>query len=821
MTLTTKIENLPAELREKGLFCCWRYEERPGAEKPTKSPYNPRTGGGAQSTNPATFSLLEATVEAVERSAATKAPYSGVGVGIFGEVCAIDIDHCIDHDGAFSALAADVMTTMSSYTEKSPSGTGIRILFKAPGFQYDTQRYYINNKKNGLEVYVAGATNKFVTVTGDVIAECGYEERGAQLQTVLDKYMGRPDKKTAPPPTLPGPVSLEDTELIERAKQGKNGGTFAALWAGDTAGYPSRSEADIALCNALAWWTDRDAARVDRLFRQSGLMREKWDERHGRDTYGRLTVENAVSSCQGGYSPVAYRQQEAARAASPAADVGAGFAPFEPFVPPDTSKLPPFPVEYLPPVLQDMAAAAAVNLQVAVDMAAVAELAVMALCVQGKFIINPKPGWLEQLNLYAAIVARPSDRKTPALALMTRPVHAFEKEENERRAPRVDEYRMKHDVLTKRIANMKELAAKPTLTKGKAVDMNDITELQYEIADLEREGVKPLRLLADDTTQEALASLMAANDGRMGIVSDEGGIFDIIAGRYSSGKANMDIFLKSYTGARLQIDRQGRPGEAIDHPTLTMLLMVQPVVLEAIMGNQDFAGRGFLARPLYSLPVSTVGHRTYDTPPVPPQVEAAYTELVDTLLSVPELGEARIIKLTPEAHQEAKRFFEALEPRLMDDMGDLGDLEGWGGKYHGQVMRIAGILHCCTHGKVAAQVPLTAETMGAAQTIGEYFLAHARAAFQMMGLTESQDTKDAKYILKRLEAGGQIEISKRDLYQLCKGRLAQVEDMEPGLKILVERGYIAIESIKTGGRPTEKVRVNPYAQKYQYPQNPA
>ena len=169
------------------------------------------------------------------------------------------------------------------------------------------------------------------------------------------------------------------------------------------------------------------------------------------------------------------------------------------------------------------------------------------------------------------------------------------------------------------------------------------------------------------------------------------------------------------------------------------------------------------------------------------------------LIAIQDIGEARIVKVTLEAHQEEKRFFEALEPRLADDLGDLGDLEGWGGKYHGQVMRIAGILHCCLYAQQAAQVPLTAETMQAAETIGEYFLAHARAAFQIMGITEGQDTKDAKYILKRLEADGRTEISERDLDQLCNGKFKDVDSMEPGVNVLTGRGYVRIDRVKTGG----------------------
>lgn len=487
------------------------------------------------------------------------------------------------------------------------------------------------------------------------------------------------------------------------------------------------------------------------------------------------------------------------------------FVPFVPFVPPSTSKLLPFPANSLPPILRNMAEAAAENLQVDVGMTAVTALVVAALCVQGKFIINPKPGWIEPLNLYASVIARPSERKTPALTVMTRPIHDYEKAENERRAPLIDEYLMKRDILSKKIINAKEAASKVSPKGGKSISYDDITELQYELSDLEREAVKPLRLLADDVTPEALASLMAANDGKMGVVSDEGGIFDTIAGKYSSGKANMDVFLKSYAGSYLRVDRKGRAPEVVERPTLTMLLMVQPAVLEAIMANDEFAGRGLLARYLYSFPRSLVGHRQYKTPPIPKKVEKEYSMAIALLLDIPDLGEARIIKLSPEADAEAERFFNILEPRLADDFGDLDDLEGWAAKYHGQIMRIAGVIHCCLHFQDAAQVPVSLDTMKAAQTIGKYFLEHTQAAFQVMGLTETTEEKNAKYILKRIHSSGLYDTTKRLLFQQCDGRLHSIEEMEQGLRVLLNRGYIRIDKIQTGGRPTEKIVFNPEA----------
>lgn len=289
----TKIENLPAELRETGLFCCWRYEQR--GDKRTKVPFNPRTGGRAQSTNPDTFAPLPVAAKAAEH-------YDGLGVGVFGNLGAIDIDHCVDENSGLSDMAADVIEIMQGYTEDSPSGRGLRILFKATDFQYDKTRYYINNQQAGLEVYIAGCTNKFVTVTGNAWSPGrDLEERGEELAVVLEKYMVRPQAKAQPA----SPVELDDQALIEKARASKNGAQFAALWSGDVSGYASHSEADMSLCNWLAWWTNRDAQRVDRLFRQSGLMREKWDRRQSGSTYGAITVQNAVAAVRQGYNPQA------------------------------------------------------------------------------------------------------------------------------------------------------------------------------------------------------------------------------------------------------------------------------------------------------------------------------------------------------------------------------------------------------------------------------------------------------------------------------------------------------------------------------------
>ena len=296
-------ENLPLALRESCLFCCRGLIGPKGEGKGAKIPYDPKTGRGVKSTDPGTFSDFHTALAALPK-------YRGLGVGVFGDLGALYIDHFIDEAGALSPMAEDLVGMMDSYTERSPSGRGLRILFYAPGFQYDKARYYINNQKLGLECYIAGATNKYVTVTGDTLTPGkGLEDRSEQLTRVLEKYMVRERAKDPNGPlplSSPTLVDIEDAELIAKIQQSKSGRLFSALWAGDIRAYQSRSEADIALCNMLAFWTGKDPQRMDSLFRQSGLMREKWDRPTAGSTYGKLTIEQAIRDCRDVYDPRAY-----------------------------------------------------------------------------------------------------------------------------------------------------------------------------------------------------------------------------------------------------------------------------------------------------------------------------------------------------------------------------------------------------------------------------------------------------------------------------------------------------------------------------------
>lgn len=281
------IQNLPKDIKENGRFCLWRYEEQNG--RTTKVPYRVN-GKRASSKNIRHFASFTEVLKVA-------APYDGIGMGVFSSFAAVDIDDCVK-DGKLSGLAEDVIHTLDSYTEYSPSGKGVHIIVKVKDFAFDKSHYYINNRKIGLEVYVPGATNRFVTLTGNTIHQTEPAYRDEELQLILDRYMKR-DELSSPQRTVPGSY-LEDESVIRKAQKSRQKAKFLKLWQGNIRGYASPSEADLALCSMLAFWCGGDMEQMDRIFRQSGLMRDKWE----RDDYRKSTLERAVKSCTSFYKPV-------------------------------------------------------------------------------------------------------------------------------------------------------------------------------------------------------------------------------------------------------------------------------------------------------------------------------------------------------------------------------------------------------------------------------------------------------------------------------------------------------------------------------------
>ncbi len=423
-------------------------------------------------------------------------------------------------------------------------------------------------------------------------------------------------------------------------------------------------------------------------------------------------------------------------------------------------------------------------------------LGVVSLCSQGKYFIRGNADWAEPLNTYTVVILPPAERKSSVLSMMIHPVEVYEKMENERRSPEIVKSQMELSKLEKEKRSLVERAS-----KGKATE-EDIKNKAKEIA--EYEPVKPLRLFVDDVTSEKLTSVLAENNGCAAVVSAEGGIFDIISGLYSRN-VNIDVFLKGHSGDTIRVDRIGRASESIIHPALTMVLAVQPEVLNGLMSNNTFRGRGLTARFLYSMPKSTVGSRSFSTEPIPEGVRVRYQDLIEAILSSD--NEQQPISLDDGTGEVLETLFNEVEGRLK---GDLAEIPDWAGKFVGSVLRISGILHVMKYPKDSMFDPVDRETMENAVTIGRYFLEHAKAAYSLMGADAVN--KNARYLLSAIKRERLTEFSRRDAMRLCR-RFKTTESLQPVLDRLCEYGYLAAKPLPpvhgAGRKPSEVYLTNP------------
>jgi putative DNA primase/helicase len=279
LTATDSVYQAPGELRTIDQFVCWLEENRDGDV--TKVPYSVY-GGRASSTNPKTWAPFEAAITYAKERA-----MSGIGF-VFTEddpFAGIDIDKCRNIEtGDIEPWARKIVAAFDSYTEVSPSGTGLHIFVKAtlPG---------PNNRKGPLEMY---ESSRYFTLTGEHLGGTPTEihERQDVLERLYRHVFKIEKASSATNGHKPQTASLDvgDEDLLALAKQAKNGKKFSRLWRGDTSDYAGDdSRADLALCSLLAFWTDGDTERMDHFFRQSGLMREKWNRHDYRErTFNRV-----------------------------------------------------------------------------------------------------------------------------------------------------------------------------------------------------------------------------------------------------------------------------------------------------------------------------------------------------------------------------------------------------------------------------------------------------------------------------------------------------------------------------------------------------
>jgi len=413
--------------------------------------------------------------------------------------------------------------------------------------------------------------------------------------------------------------------------------------------------------------------------------------------------------------------------------------------------LPIFPLEAFPRQLCVLCAfceAVAESYQVPVDLPAMLVLSVSGASLAKRVVVHIRADHWEPVNLFTVVALPPANRKSGVFSVVTEPLAHFERLEAERLAPMIEQNRNQRIILEESLKHARKQAAKAKKTEGRESYKKQTSEFLEELSKLE--VLTSPQYIGDDATPESVALLLNDNAGRFALLSPEGDVFDLMAGRYSSsGAPNLGVYLKGHAGDDIRVNRanQDFTPRYTHKPALSIGVAVQPEVLRGLTLKKGFRGRGLLGRFLYSLPQSLLGHRKINPCPVDSKIATAYQDkILNALRLEPNIDTdgnpcPHIITVGSDALQEIDRFAMQVEKHLGPG-GDFAAMGDWAGKLVGAVCRIAGIFHSLIYATSGnpAKAQIDAETILGAIAIGEYLIPHAKAAFFEMGADPAIDS---------------------------------------------------------------------------------
>jgi replicative DNA helicase len=461
---------------------------------------------------------------------------------------------------------------------------------------------------------------------------------------------------------------------------------------------------------------------------------------------------------------------------------------------PGNMKLPDFPVDILPGPWGAMAKAVSESTQTPPALSVMSVLGVLASLFQRRFEVSPYgDDYTEPLSLWVISASPSGTRKSGVLTAFRDPFLRWEKLQYDRYRVKVARAAAAISTAKKRIEALNQQAAK----------CKDSAELQAIRDDIERETlampeevVHP-RLFTGDTTAERLQAMLCEQSERMTVHCDEPGILRVMAGAYSGGAQNLDVFLQGHAGSAMRVDRAGRTAH-VDKPALSFNLMIQPGMLSELAGSKGFRDSGLLARFLWAIPDSNVGtrdvrkHISVDAVVKEGYHAAAFAMLYGYLCEPGTVPTVRVLELSDSARNCWLDFSQYIEDR-QGDGGEYEAIRDWTSKLAGAVARIAALLTLARHGLTATEVDYAA--MDDAVILAKVLIPHAKAAFGMLG-TDPTDV-DALAVLKWIQGAGQAvfvkrsprsdardTFTRRDVQHALQSRFASVERLKKAMERL-------------------------------------
>ena len=549
-------------MKDRKQWVCWRSEVRGRDGKKTKVPYSPRSGLRARSDDPDTWATL-----AEAEAAADKVDYHGTGFVFTASdpFCGVDLDSCVDPETAQTeAWAKEIVEELDSYTEFSPSGTGLHVLVRAklpPG----------GNRKGRVEMYDRG---RFFTVTRR--RPPGTPHRIEARQEEIEALHARlfpPEQKQVPTkkPATNGDAASEgpaDAEVLRRAMSSRSGERFARLWSGDRSGYASDSEADLALCSMLAFWVGPDQERIASLFARSGLNREKWN----REDYRRHTISRAIAGTTSLLAQNERPAEQPPRNGHPPDPEASGSADAIPGQIPTLPEATGFPVEAMPAPCRRLVEEATAALGCAPELVALPMLAVLSSAIGATRIIEIKGGWREWRD--------PLPRRCRLARRHEDPGGEGRQEAGLRTGSGA---RAEPTRRTKRTRN-----ARCASGRWRGVMRPEGRRTRPRRA----RSPTMARCVASDTTIEALVSILEDNPRGLLVHKDELTGWVRCMDQYKGGKgSDRQHWLSFWSDDEVVVDRKSRQGEPIIRPEALRLALRGPAALHARRARSRGRGR--------------------------------------------------------------------------------------------------------------------------------------------------------------------------------------------------------------------------------------
>ena len=477
---------------------------------------------------------------------------------------------------------------------------------------------------------------------------------------------------------------------------------------------------------------------------------------------------------------------------------------------------PELPSNLLPGVFGEYAEALSDALQTPPTMAVLFTLSVLALALQRKFKVSPfGDDYTEPVCVWTVILADSGERKSALIQRLLRPVLLKEAKLAEQMDPEIVERDTLRKVNARRVEKLQADAAKEENQAKREAMVREIATMAAETPD----ELKPKRYFTGDVTPEKLQTMLVEHGGAMAVLSDEGGILQVMAGLYSGGEAYLDTFLQAYSGSSVRVDRGSRAA-VIDRPALTLGLAIQPGVFQdmAPAAKRKFRASGVFARFFFGLPASRIGKRDMGKRvEIPADLETRYRAQLLRLLEIQPRADAadgeddeHVLQLSETARAIWVAFAQKIETEQAEG-GPLESMRDWCAKLPGGALRVAGLLHVADHG--AADAPISDLTMKRAIGLSMRLIRHAQAVFDLIDADPSAD--DAKTCWRWIVRQQHTEFQRSDLHRALHNRFTKLDRLIQALEILKGRNLIAgpYKGATTGGRPPIYYRVNPQAMK--------